>query len=296
MATQTTALQTAAQNRPTAPAARSGNGLRSVLNNLAPAIKAALPAVMTPERFVRIAQSALSGSPALQQCTPTSFCGALMTAAQLGLEPNTPLGQAYLVPFRNHGTMECQFQLGYKGLIALAYRSGQVASIQAEVACENDDFEYEMGLDPKLQHRPAKANRGAPTHYYAVWKTKDGAVGFAVMSVEDIKAHSKKFSESVKKGRPSPWDSNFDEMAKKTVLKKALKYAPLATDFQRGITSDNSIRDYTHGVEALDTVSKVADGDAIEGEAVEIPSLPESTPAEAPSAPQDAPVEGTTDD
>ncbi len=271
MATTTTALQAAAQQKsPAATPQRSQNGLRGVLNNLAPAIRAALPAVMTPERFVRIAQSALSGSPMLQQCTPTSFCGALMTAAQLGLEPNTPLGQAYLIPFKNHGVMECQFQLGYKGLIALAYRSGQVASIQAEVACENDDFEYEMGLEPKLHHRPAKANRGAPSHYYAVWKTKDGAVGFAVMSVEDIKAHAKKFSKAVAGGRTSPWDTNFDEMAKKTVLKKALKYAPLATDFQRGISSDSTIRDYTHGIEALDTVSKVADEGLIEGEAVDV--------------------------
>jgi len=271
MATQTTALQAAAQRAPASEVPRKpGDGLRGVLNHLAPAIKAALPAVMTPERFVRIAQSALSGNPALQQCTPTSFCGALMTAAQLGLEPNTPLGQAYLIPFKNHGIMECQFQLGYKGLIALAYRSGQVASIQAEVACENDDFEYEMGLEPKLHHRPAAANRGAPTHYYAVWKTKDGAVGFAVMSVEDIKVHAKKFSKAVAQGRTSPWDTSFDEMAKKTVLKKALKYAPLATDFQRGISSDSTIRDYTHGIEALDTVSKAGDPDAIEGEALDV--------------------------
>lgn len=86
-----------------------------------PEIKKALPAVMTPERFTRIALSALNTTPALNQCTPMSFLAALMNAAQLGLEPNTPLGQAYLIPYKNHGTLECQFQIGYKGLIELAY-------------------------------------------------------------------------------------------------------------------------------------------------------------------------------
>lgn len=75
-------------------------------------IAKALPSVITPERFLRITLSALSNNPQLAQCTPKSFLGAMMTAAQLGVEPNTPLGQAYLIPYRNHGTLECQFQLG----------------------------------------------------------------------------------------------------------------------------------------------------------------------------------------
>lgn len=75
-------------------------------------IRKALPSVLTPERFTRITLSALSSNPRLQECTPQSFLGAMMTAAQLGVEPNTPLGQAYLIPFKNHGVMETQFQLG----------------------------------------------------------------------------------------------------------------------------------------------------------------------------------------
>lgn len=89
-------------------------GLKGYVNQMLPAIKRALPGVMTPERFTRIVLTALSSNPELQQCTPESFCGAMMTAAQLGLEPNTPLGQAYLIPYRNNrkGVVECQFQLG----------------------------------------------------------------------------------------------------------------------------------------------------------------------------------------
>lgn len=108
-----------------------------------PEIKKALPSVITPERFTRIALSALNNTPQLQQCTPMSFLAALMNAAQLGVEPNTPLGQAYLIPYKNKGNLECQFQLGYKGLIDLAYRNGQMQTIQAQAVYENDWFYWQ---------------------------------------------------------------------------------------------------------------------------------------------------------
>lgn len=99
-----------------------------VVKALEPEIKKALPEVLGTERFVRMVLSAINSTPELANCTPMSFIAALMNAAQLGLEPNTPLGQAYLIPYKNKktGTVECQFQLGYKGMIDLAYRTGQV--------------------------------------------------------------------------------------------------------------------------------------------------------------------------
>lgn len=215
------------------------SSIQDYIEVMKPAIQAALPSVMTPERFSRITLSALSANPKLKECTPQSFLGAMMTAAQLGLEPNTPLGQAYLIPFRNHGRMECQFQLGYKGLIDLSYRSGEVSIIQAHAVYENDDFQYELGLDPTLRHVPAKSNRGKPIAYYAMFKTKDGGYGFQVMSMEDVKSHAQQYSKSYGNG---PWQTNFDEMAKKTVLKKVLKYAPLKSDFVRGISQDSTIK------------------------------------------------------
>lgn len=75
-------------------------------------IAKALPSVITPERFTRMTLTAISSDPKLAQTTPQSFLGAMMNAAQLGVEPNTPLGQAYLIPYRNKGVLECQFQLG----------------------------------------------------------------------------------------------------------------------------------------------------------------------------------------
>lgn len=202
-------------------------------------IKKALPSVMTPERFSRIAMTAVATNPKLAQCTPQSFLGAMMQAAQLGVEPNTPLGQAYLIPYRNKGVLETQFQLGYKGLIDLAYRSGAVTDIQAHEVYENDDFEYELGLHPQLRHKPKLTNRGEVILFYAVFHTKDGGYGFEVMSVEDIQEHAKKYS----KARDySPWKTNFIEMAKKTVLKRCLKYAPLKTEFVRGLAADETIK------------------------------------------------------
>lgn len=244
--------------------------LQGYIKAMAPAIKAALPSVMTPERFTRITLSAVSSNPKLSQCSPASFLGAMMTAAQLGLEPNTPLGQAYLIPFRNHGELECQFQLGYKGMIDLAYRSGEVSIIQAHTVHQNDEFEYSYGLKPKLNHIPAMNDRGDPIAYYAAFETKDGGYGFQVMSIDDIRTHAKKFSKSFGNG---PWQTNFDEMAKKTVLKKVLKYAPLKSDFVRAMAQDETIKtDLAADMADIPDMTEYVDAEAVDsatGEAKE---------------------------
>lgn len=209
--------------------------LKGLIKAMEPEIKKALPSVITPERFTRMVFTALSSTPKLQQCTPQSFLGAMMQAAQLGLEPNTPVGQAYLIPYGN----VCQFQLGYKGLLDLAYRSGEIKDIQAHEVHENDDFEYELGLEPKLKHIPAMTNRGPVTMYYAVWHTKTGGYGFEVMSMEDVLEFAQKKSKSFRNG---PWQTDFDAMAKKTVLKRALKYAPIATDFVKAVATDETVK------------------------------------------------------
>lgn len=240
--------------------------MQAYIKAMEPAIKKALPSVITPERFTRMVLSALSSTPKLAECSPQSFLAAMMTAAQLGVEPNTALGQAYLLPYRNHGQMECQFQLGYKGLIDLAYRSGEVSVIQAHTVYENDVFEYELGMDPKLRHVPAKADRGEAVAYYAMFKTKDGGYGFEVMSVDDVQRHAQRYSKSYGSGT-SPWRSNFDEMAKKTVLKRALKYAPLKSDFVRGVAQDETIK-----AELSDEMYAVPDETVFEAEGEEVSS------------------------
>ena len=229
------------QNQVATTAAGEKKSMQSYIKSMEGEIKKALPSVITPERFTRMVLSALSTNPKLAVCTPKSFLGAMMAAAQLGLEPNTPLGQAYLIPYKNKGVDEVQFQLGYKGLIDLAYRSGEVELVQAHVVYANDTFECEYGLEPKLVHKPADKDRGEPIKVYAMFKTKSGGYGFEVMSMDDVRIHAEKYSQAYKTGF-SPWKTNFEEMAKKTVLKKVLKYAPLKSDFVRGVVQDETIK------------------------------------------------------
>ena len=233
------------QNQVNNQVANTNNGerktMQAYIKSMEGEIAKALPSVLTPERFTRMVLTAISSNPALGSCTPTSFLGAMMASAQLGLEVNTPLGQAYILPYKNKGVLEAQFQLGYKGLIDLAYRSGAVEVVQAHIVYENDKFECEYGLEPKLTHIPADTNRGNPVKVYAMFKTKSGGYGFEVMSMDDVKEHAKKYSKSYSSSF-SPWSTNFEEMAKKTVLKKCLKYAPLKSDFVRGVVQDGSIK------------------------------------------------------
>ena len=128
-----------------------------------------------------------------------------------------------------------------KGLIDLAYRSGEISVIQAHTVYENDEFSYEFGLDPKLNHKPSVKDRGEPIAFYAMFKTKDGGYGFEVMSMDDVRKHAAKFSKSYGSGF-SPWKTNFEEMAKKTVLKRVLKYAPLKSDFVKAAVQDEVIK------------------------------------------------------
>lgn len=230
--------QLAAQQKKQAPT------MQDYIKKMEGEIAKALPSVITPERFTRMTLSALSTTPKLAQCTPQSFLGAMMSAAQLGLEPNTPLGQAWLIARNNNkkGCIETVFEIGYKGLIDLAYRSGMVSTIGAWEVRENDEFAYELGVAQTLRHVPAKKDRGEPIAYYAVLKMKDGGYSFCVMTLDEVKAHAMKYSESYKKGYSSPWQTNFDEMAKKTVLKKLLKYSPLKSDFARAVTADETVK------------------------------------------------------
>lgn len=255
------------------PAKLSKNmSIADMIKTLEPEIKKALPSVITPERFTRMALSCLNTTPKLAECSQMSFLSALMNAAQLGLEPNTPTGQAYLIPFRNKGRMECQFQVGYKGLLDLVYRNPDIQTVQAQCVYENDTFEYELGLEPKLVHKPALKDKGGMICAYALWKSKNGGFGFEVMSKEDIDAHAKKFSQGFSSSY-SPWKTNYEEMAKKTVIKKCLKYAPIRSDFTRQISNDETIKTEI-SVDMSEVANEQENPDIIEGEFLEQENTP----------------------
>ncbi|MFT9495925.1 recombinase RecT [Anaerosolibacter sp.] len=212
--------------------------LAQFIESMKPELQKALPKHLTADRIARIALTALRTNEKLAGCDPMSFVAALMQSAQAGLEPNTALGEAYLIPYGK----EVQFQMGYKGLISLAHRSGEYQTIYAMEVYANDEFHYEYGLDPKLKHIPADEPEGEPVYYYAVYKLKNGGSGFTVWSKDKIIKHSQKYSQAVKKGYSSPWKTDFDAMAKKTVLKDVLKYAPKSIEFARQVSMDETVK------------------------------------------------------
>lgn len=197
----------------------------------------AIPSHMNAKQIVRVATTALRTNPNFRECKLASFLGAFMQAAQLGLEPNTVLGHAYLIPYKT----ECTFQIGYKGLINLAYRSGECKIVYAQEVYPNDEFEYTLGLDPDMKHKPAQKPEGLPIYYYAVYKGMNGVSHFKVWPREKIEQHKRKFSRAFDKG---PWSTNYDEMAKKTVLKDLLKTLPLSTELIRAANTDGAKMDY----------------------------------------------------
>lgn len=204
-----------------------------------------LPKTLSIERLLKVAQIAATTTPALAKCDVPSLVGAIGQCAQMGLEPNTVLGHAYLVPFntkRKDGNgverwvNSVQVIIGYKGLIDLARRSGQIVSIAAHEVCENDQFELVYGLDEKLVHRPAMGERGEVIGFYAVAKLKDGGHSFEFMSVHQVLEIMRSTQSG---GKYGPWKDHFIEMGRKTVIRRLAKYLPLSIEFQTAVALDN---------------------------------------------------------
>ncbi|MGL5330176.1 MAG: recombinase RecT [Peptostreptococcaceae bacterium] len=237
-------LKGALEKKATAGVATEANnpnkGMKQMLTKMAKEIESALPSMVSSERFQRVALTAFSNNPKLQVCEPISFIAAMMESAQLGLEPNTPLGQAYLIPYKVKGVDKVQFQIGYKGLLELAQRSGKIKTLYAHEVRENDEFDIDYGLEQTLTHKPLmKGHRGDVIGYYAVYHLDNGGHSFIFQTKGEILEHAKAKSKTFQYG---PWQTDFDEMAKKTVIKKLLKYAPLSIEMQRAVTGDESVK------------------------------------------------------
>lgn len=279
---------------------KSDKSLRSsiiaMLDNMDSDFKKALPdTLMSFERFKRMAQTAIMSNIGLLESAPETLKASLLTAAQLGLEPNTPLGQAWLIPYNiwdkkdKKWVKACQFQLGYKGLIALAYRSPFFQMIQAHEVWKEDDFEFEYGLNPILRHKPATdrvhEEKEEPTFFYALWKSKNGGFDFQVMSNAEINRIREKFSKTYSnaladmnkddnpktraKYEDNIWVKHYIEMAKKTVIKKLLKYVPLQSEdfLAKGVLCDGTVK--TEISNDMSSVKPI-DTDIITGTATEI--------------------------
>lgn len=199
----------------------------------------ALPKHMAADRLARIATTVIKSTPKLLECSAPSLLGALMLSAQTGLEPG-PLGHAYLVPRRNRGVWECQWMLGYKGIIELARRSGKLVSIEAREVCERDDFDFAYGLSERLHHRPyMTGERGPIVAFYGVAKFTDGGHYFLVMSKADVD-RARERSDAARAGA-GPWISDYAAMGRKTVIRRMAPFLPLRVEEATILTHDETV-------------------------------------------------------
>lgn len=263
-------------------------GVQTILDMFRERIKDALPGTITVERMIQISTQLITRTPAIQECTTPSIIGAIFQCATMGLDLTPALGQCAIVPFFNGKTKqkEAQFQIMYRGLIQLARRSGEIKSLSANVVYEKDSFEYELGLEPKLIHKPyMEEDKGQLKYAYAVWLFKDGGFYFDVMNRVEILA-VKSRSQAVQAGQKfkfdTPWDTDEAEMWKKTVLKRSSKYVPISvTEIANVIVRDEIVtRPEQYGAKGefdlLDIPVQPIDGKLVEGKEITRP-----TPADA---------------
>lgn len=226
--------------------------LARFLQDMSPQIARALPKGLDADRVTRLALTAARKTPALLDCSTESFAGALLTASALGLEPDVN-GEAYLIPYGP----ECTFVAGYQGLAKLFYQHPLARDLWSETVYEGDDFEWVKGTDRYIRHRPAPAaDRGEPTHYYAVAELANGAKPFEVLTADEVKAlRGGKVGPDprFKGGDPMRW------MERKTALRQLFKLTPKSTTLARAIERDErpgtelyrQVRDEVRGLEAV---------------------------------------------
>lgn len=230
---------TKSNNKGGAPEKDTPKTIEDYLKQMAPQMQEALPKHLDKDRLLRLAMTTIRTTPGLREANPGSLLGAVMESAQLGLEPG-PLGHCYLLPFRNKGKMECQFIIGYKGMIELARRSGHIESIYAHAVYENDEFDYELGLNPKLVHKPTMStDKGEYIGSYAVAHFKDGGYQMEFMPKAEIE--KRRNSSPSGRSKYSPWNNHYEEMANKTVIRHMWKYLPISVEIQQHVAHDEGV-------------------------------------------------------
>lgn len=290
-------MKTNGSNANQVPTTEKKGTLGDWLKDRKEALNSALPAnTVNVDRFMQSAALAITNPkmPNLRVCSKESIFRALKEAASYGLELNGTLGQAYLIPYNEKVNgkyeMTCHFQMGYKGLIALARRSNTIKTIAAEPIHENDIFEVELGMGRRLSHKiNIMKERGEVIGYYCLVELCNGGSQFKVMSKKDVENHRNKFSKAYDaKDSNNIWNKNFDAMALKTVVIQALKLCPISIEAMDAVMREEKedIKDVTEDVEY--TVSDAPDL------SVETPAIEE--PKEQPKEDKKEPIQPSFDD
>lgn len=255
------------------PQQKAVAALGSVLKSQFKAIESIVPKGVDPQRLARIALIEFQKNPLLLQCQIQSVVGCVLQAAMLGLEIGGSLGYCYMVPYRQkNGSYLAQFQVGYKGLLKKTRESGEIKHIDAGIVCQNDEYEFEKGLEPKC-HVKFKfgQDRGPVIGYYACASFTGGGSCFEVMTKDEVlkfaRAKSKSFANS-------PWQTDFDAMAVKTVIKRLSKWLPMHEGMAKAIDTDERVLtekvDLDVGMVEVDAEIVTEDGETINTETGEI--------------------------
>lgn len=206
----------------------------------------ALPPGLSHDRFARVATTAIKRTPQLLECEIGSLISAIHRCAQLGLEPNTDLQHAYLLPFkknkgkRNEST-EVQFIMGYRGMLDLALRSQRIASVEAHAVRENDEFEFAYGTGPDagIQHIPALKDRGEIICFYAIVRYTNGGVFYRVVDLDTIQQHRNR-SQTGNRDY-GPWHDHFEAMGCKTAIRIVSPYLAMSPEAAYAVANDEQV-------------------------------------------------------
>lgn len=261
-------------------------GLIEMIDEWSADIGMALPEHMREKRLARIAKTLVRQNPELAKCTPLSFAGALFTAAQVGIEPIA--GRAFLLPFNNrrkkedgtwHTVKECQFVMGYKGVVDLFYRHEKTINLAWGIRHQNDEFYMVLGTEPKLVHILKDGERGPVIGYWAMANLVNGGRPFHYMTKAECIEHGQKHSKcwitkewdkKLRKWVPcephftGPWKDDENPMCLKTVLTQGAKIWPVSIELQRALDADESVRDFRKGIDNVLDLPNQANWDEVE--------------------------------
>lgn len=210
--------------------------IRDLLTKNAEQIKLALPKHVSADRMQRAVLTACLQSPKLYECTQQSMMMSVLRAAQMGLEPDGILG--YLVPYKT----TAQFLPSYRGLVQLARQSGEIASITARAVRAGDEFDFSLGTDEYIRHKPLVSDddeERAVTYVYAVarFRDKETPPQFDVMT----RAQVERVRARVSSGREGPWFTDWEEMAKKTVVRRLSKLLPISVHMRQALAEEEAL-------------------------------------------------------
>lgn len=211
--------------------------IKAALEKNKQAMAEVIPSYLSPDRLLSLALLSIRKTPALQECPISTLLGCVVEASRLGLELGGSLGQAYLVPFKEKGQPMAQMIIGYRGFMELMRRSGDVSSIRAVIVHQRDHFTLREGLEQVIDHVPYLEGDPGPMRFvYAVAKfSRSGdyqAIFMTKAEVDTVRARSRA-------GASGPWSTDYEEMAKKTAVRRLAKLMPLTVEAAEAIERDD---------------------------------------------------------